>query len=275
MASFGPEQFLVTHDLKDGQSGPRLALISTKGKLHYQPLPVDQSSEAVWGPVPPNDVESICPLAGHSGQFLLCESGYYKGKYGRIFHIEVSAAGQVKRLGEMHLPTGLSQDIEGIATLELPHSAGWLVFLGGRGGKEGEPGRLYWGQWDKGASDISWSKEGLHGQVLQLPRRLGPFARTLSDMYVDAKGQLFVSSCTAPGQPYPSRSLIFVAGHLKVDLKQPFRAEQEPSVWWIDGCKIEGIAPSHRPGCGPAFVTDDDDWGGIWRVVPINPSLTY
>lgn len=271
MANWGPDRYLVCHDYKEGEAGPRFGILHTQHQVRYAPVTTE------WGPGPEgNDLESICPLAGQPDQFLASESSYFHGRYGRLFWIRLQdgpapTAALVKTFA---LPTQIDQDIEGLATLKMPNG-NWMVLLGGRGGKEGESGRLFWGVLDS-KGELQWNKEGLAGEELHLPRRLGPFARTLSDMFVDGYDQLIVSACTAPGPGAPTRSLIFQAGSLKPDLKHPFhRAADGQLVWWVDGCKIEGLAPCSRPGFGPAYVTDDDELGGIWRASPASPSLGY
>lgn len=271
LANWGPERYLVSHDLKAGENGPRFGLVHTQGRFTYQ------SIESDWRAVgeAANDLESLAPLAGSPGHFLTAESGYFRGQYGRIYQLEAleGPPARLKAVRKFALPKTLNQEIEGLATVRLGPDR-WMVLLGGRGGRNEEPGRLYWGILENGA--INWPEKGLQGEEIHLPRRLGPFARTLSDMFVDDQHHLWVSSCSSPGHLGPNRSLIFQAGTLSDDLKQPFRrtVEAQP-VWWVDGCKIEGLAHCPRPGYGPAYVTDDDDLGGLWRAVPANPSLSY
>lgn len=271
MIPWGPSRYLVAHDFKVGEDGNRLGLVSTNQRLAYQSLSVDWSK--VGGEA--NDLESLAPLEGEPGNFLACESGYVKGQYGHLYWLS-GQQDSVTVESRYAMPTGLAQEIEGLATLRLEGSNRWMVLLGGRGGRSEEPGRLYWGILDRDKNAIEWPKEGLQGAEIHLPRRLGPFARTLSDMFLDEKHRLFVSSCSTPGRLGPNRSLVFLAGTIQENLKAPFhRATENQDVWWIDGCKIEGICPCDRPGYGPAYVTDDDELGGLWRALPASPSISY
>ncbi|MFN8612740.1 MAG: hypothetical protein U0931_34705 [Vulcanimicrobiota bacterium] len=273
MVRWGPSRYLVSHDLKYGEKGPRFGLVSTNVRLSYQEV------DCQWSGPESNDVESLAPLEGEHGQFLACESGYFKGQYGHLYWLSAvdEAKPSLVMKGRYSMPKGLEQEIEGVATLKLEGPGNrWMVVLGGRGGRSEEPGRLYWGVLDRDANSLEWTKEGLRGIEIHLPRRLGPFARTLSDMFLDEQHHLFISSCSTPGRLGPNRSLIFMAGTLGENLKAPFhRASENQDVWWVDGCKIEGICPCDRPGYGPAYVTDDDDCGGMWRAVPTSPSLSY
>ncbi len=271
VVNWAPSQYMVAHDLKVGEPGSRLGLISTNQRLDYRSLEVDWSK--VGGEA--NDLESLAPVEGRPGHFLACESAYFKGQYGHLYWL--SAQGDSVSVDARYsMPTGLTQEVEGLATLHLEDSNRWMVFLGGRGGRSEEPGRLYWGILDRDKNTMEWPKEGVQGMEIHLPRRLGPFARTLSDMFLDEQHRLFVSSCSSPGRLGPNRSLIFLAGTIHENLKVPFhRATENQDVWWIDGCKIEGICPCDRPGYGPAYVTDDDELGGLWRAVPASPSISY
>jgi len=273
MAAWGKERYLVSHDWKAGQPGPRLGLVKTSPDLSYQALECDWSSQGDAA----NDLESVAPVEGMQGHFLACESGYFQGKYGRLYWIQVEEGSppRARVLAHYALPANLNQEIEGLATLRLDAER-WLIFLGGRGGKSEEPGHLFWGVLDRATKTVSWPAEGVRGHEIHLPRRLGPFARTLSDMYVDEERRLWICSFSSPGKNGPNRSLIFQAGTLDKNVKEPFhRTVEAQPVWWVDGVKVEGLSPCSWPGYGPAYVTDDDALGGIWRAVPASPSLSY
>ena len=273
LASWGPERYLVCHELKAGQAGARFGMVQTQSRLSYLPLETDWRAAGEIG----NDIESIAPVEGMPGNFLASESGYFHGQYGRLFWLQAED-GPTPRLQILHtytLPPNLDQGVEGLATFSLGNSR-WLILLGGRGGKAEEASRLRWGVLNHETSSLEWPAEGLVGTELIPPRRLGAYTRTLSDMFVDDRHHLWISSCSSPGKLGPNRSLIFQAGDIQNNLKQPFkRATDSQPVWWVDGCKIEGISPCGRAGYGPAYVTDDNDLGGMWRAVPASPSLSY
>jgi hypothetical protein len=264
MAAWGKERYLLVHDTKAGRVGPRVGRVLTGPGCRYQELPLDWS--AVGGES--SDLESACPVEGAENQFLLAESSYYQGKYGRVFWLDASSSIQPVVTGKFLLPV-LDQEIEGIATRQLDPRR-WLVLLGGRGSRDGlMPGRIYWGVLEGATMEVAWTPAGLQGEEVQLPRPVGPQARTLSDMYLDQQGTLMVSACVDPGDDGPFRSLIYVGGHIRADAQSPFvRPRQASGVWWVDGCKIEALAPPPRPGYGPAYATDDEDLDGIWRAVP-------
>jgi len=264
MAAWGSERYLLVHDTKAGRSGPRLSRLLTRPAFRYDELTVDWS--AVGGES--SDLESIAPVQGAENQFVMAESSYYQGKYGRVFWLDATSSIQPVLLGKFQLPK-LDQEIEGLATLQLDAHR-WLLFLGGRGSRDGVvPGRLYWGVMEGAGCTVTWPEAGLKGVEISLPRPLGPHARTLSDMYIDEKGTLMLASCVDPGDEGPYRSLIYIGGHLKADIHNPYRPpDRKYGTWWVDGLKIEALAPPPRPGFGPAYATDDEDLQGIWRAVP-------
>lgn len=272
MAIWGDHRFVVVRDLKERESGERLALIRTRSGLSYQPVRVDWSSLSL----PANDVEAISPLAGRPDEFLAAEAGYVSGRYGRLFWLALSEEGDQPRgrvLGTFALPQ-LPQEVEGLATLALSADE-WLVFFGGRGGNEGQPARIYWARLHS-QTGLSTDPAGMTGVQVPLPRRLGPFARTLSDMFVDEQGTLWAAAHSSTGPTGPYRSMIYEAGTLSTKGGSPYLLPGHgQKVWWVDGFRIKGLAPSGKKGFGPAFVTDEDTLGGIWRAVPASPSLNY
>jgi hypothetical protein len=267
MAAWGPDNYIICRDFKVGETGERLGLVETGKGLTYRSIEID------WGEAgEANDLESVAPLQGQPDEFLAAESGYVDGKFGRIFHFSASA-GRFRCQHTYRLPEDLSQEIEGLATRKLSAER-WMILIGGRRGKGGEPGRIFWGFLQNG--QIDWPKAGRLGIELHTPRRLGPFARTLSDMYLDEQDRLYVASCSSPGKAGPNRSLIYHAGDLDPEANQPLhRASETQNIWWVDGVKIEGLAPCSRAGYGPAYASEDNDLGGIWRAVPASPSLSY
>lgn len=270
MAGWGKERYLVVHDTKEGNPAPRAGVILTGPGSRYAPVAVDWSR--VNGEA--SDLESIGPVEGLPNQFLAAESSYYKGKYGRVFWLEATETPAValRAVGMFQLPQ-LEQEIEGIATRRLGPNR-WLVLLGGRGTRDGAvPGRIYWGILNRDTWKVDWTPEGLAGEEVQLPRRVGPHGRTLSDMYIDERGQLWVSACVDPGDEGPFRSLIYQAGHIVAAMRVPFVRPREASpVWWIEGVKVEALGPAPRPGYGHAYATDDEDLEGVWRAVPADPT---
>ena len=148
MASLpGGRAFLTVLDTKTGPEPPwstraGVLRVSDEGVLVYQPFAITD-----WGHGEelPNDLEACCPIPGRPGEYLMAESGYYKGRFGRIFHIrlaavEGSALYTGKVLGhfkpdpksEPEYTTPGPRQFEGIACLQQGER--WVVILGRRGG---------------------------------------------------------------------------------------------------------------------------------------------
>jgi hypothetical protein len=86
MVKVAANRFLVVHDTK-GPVGPWLGAIDIEKDGHrYREIAIHDwpSSEA-----PPNDLEGICAIADHSGEYLVVESGFYPkyGDFGRVIKI--------------------------------------------------------------------------------------------------------------------------------------------------------------------------------------------
>lgn len=269
MAGWGQERYLVVHDTKAGRPGARVGRLFTRPGLRYEEIELDWSR--VGGEA--SDLEAIGPVDGAPDQFVMAESGYYQGKYGRVFWLDARSGVSPTLRGKFQLPV-FDQEIEGIATLKLSEGR-WIVFLGGRGSRDGVlPGRLFWTVLDGETMQAAWNEEGKRGIELSLPRPLGPHARTVSDMYLDEKHRLMIGACVDPGDEGPFRSLIYVGGELRADPVSPFIKLKNPhGTWWVDGCKIEAVGPPPRPGCGPAYATDDEHLGGVWRATPPHQDL--
>lgn len=267
LLKLGPELYVTAHDIKEGRTETRLGVLRTQPGCRFAPLPVDWSKTGES-----NDVESITLLEGRTDRLLACESGYYQGKFGRLFLLELDPERlRARSLASVPLPE-LSQEIEGLVSRRLGPER-YLVVLGGRGGRTtGEPGRLYWGTLDLSAGRplrLECPPEGLVGEELQIPARLGPHTRTISDMFLDAESNLWVSACVDPSEEGPFRSLVYGAGKIHARERTPFeRPREAATVWRIEGFKVEGLAAAPRPGFGPAFATDDEVLDGLWRALP-------
>src|SRR5262249_51237839 len=124
MAEAGKERYVIVQDLKANEPGERFGLVRTDDGAHYTAMETDWS--AVGGELS-NDLESICPLDGAPGHYLSSESGYFQGKYGRVYWLQIEND-KVKILSKFQLPQ-LPQEIEGIATKRLDAER-WLVLLG-------------------------------------------------------------------------------------------------------------------------------------------------
>ena len=103
---------------------------------------------ANWDDVsgPSNDLEAACSIPGREGDFLIAESAYQGGRYGRVFHCRLAPDEPGNRsihiLQTLMLPKFYDQ-IEGMAC--GLNADGSLILLICERGTDELPARLSWG----------------------------------------------------------------------------------------------------------------------------------
>ena len=263
--------YLVCQDTKTGLEKdwvPRVGVlkITEDGRSRYQDLGIVDWGE---GQEIPNDVEAVCTVAGRPGEYLLVESGFYKGRFGRIFHLGVTpVAGtdlymcsvlghfQPEPPAEPGWTTPGHLQFEGAATFE---SGGrlWLA-LGRRGGPKIN-GELLWGELDL----KRWSYKASESVPL-----VAPGLRACADLYLGFNDELLCVAASDPGNLGPFRSYIYRVGRFQEGASKPtFRADSE-RLWTLDGLKVEALGPCWLPGSSFCVGTDDEVYGGAWRPLP-------
>ncbi|MGE4202393.1 MAG: hypothetical protein AB7J86_17215 [Vulcanimicrobiota bacterium] len=259
--------YFVVHDTKAGVEPPWAARVgvlrlSKDGKPNYQSLNITN-----WGPGQelPNDIECCCPLPGRAGEFLVAESGYYHGRFGRIFRLRVQRVpgselyfGEVLGHFQFDQPgadgdTEDARQLEGIACIEQD---GQLILVLGRRGGNGQPGELIW------------------GPLALDPMRFGPTqvrALDLGDHRLRAcsdllwhRGELLCVASYDPGNLGPFQSFVYSLG------KRDWQVDPQ-RLWVLDGLKVEALAPCSLPGSELCVGTDDEDYQGIWRPLGERP----
>lgn len=271
MARFGDGALLVVSDAKGDSSHPRLGILTLAGKRPaLLPVAVDD-----WKGDPSSDLEACCPVPGTPDEFLLAESGWFKGRFGRIFRVRLAhdpargwAATVLSSFQPFPMPEGGTtpgeDQVEGMAALPAP--GGPLLVLGQRGGP-GKPGRLVWGHLGPAGFERRGEREfSLQGLI--------PEARSCGDLQIvpaggDAGWDVYSVASTDPGDLGPFRSAVARIGRFRGE--RPVFEPLEPQVRWeLDGLKVESLAPTpagveDSPFC---IGTDDEVYGGLWRPLP-------
>ncbi len=279
MAQIGPDDYLVVHATKTSASGPRLGIIRVKQDepLEYAPLTI---GNWVHPQGPANDLESACALPGRPGELLIAESGYQKGLYGRIFHLDIRGT-TVRVLSVLPLPRLSDSDkdwerdnYEGLACAAR-NDGKILLILGERGGSSRYPnGVLRWGVFDPNHGVVDWPAAGKAGRMVIAP---GPWTnrqskRDIADLYLDGQGNLWAAASENAGDEGPFRSVIYRAATVQADAANPIQLSkaQRPS-WVLDGLKVEALAgpPDSVSSAFLSFATEDEQLGGVWR--PLYP----
>lgn len=302
MAAIAADQYLVVHDVKAGREGARLGLIEVVAGegLRYHPVAVADWRHAEG---PANDLESACPLDGRPGEVLVAESGYRKGRFGRLFHLRVDpAAASAAVLGVYALPVyrgraasaageaasgplavleaaALEVELEGLACVRET-TGGYRLVLGERGSSTlDRPATLRFGRFAPERAELAWDSVGGEDAVVVRPPAPvsgapadswpgGADRRDVADLYFDAAGLLWTVATADPGDAGPFRSVIYPLGRLGDESSEAFvPATGSREVWVLDGVKVEALGPPAAAIAGSALVvaSDDEAFPGVWR----------
>ncbi len=276
-----PNGYLFVRDWKSGShSGPRLAYLElSDAGLLIEDMEIDGLS----GTDQPNDLESICSIPDGDDEYLVVESGYDRGKFGRILRIRVSEEQATRRahlLGTFHpipphdswkdLSTPSADQVEGIGCV-LDQSNRLWILLGKRGGK-GVPAHLIWGE----VKDFKSLRPRfvLTGEQLLDQNPLGD--RSIGDIYLEplqtGTWRVWTVATVDEGNQGPFRSMIYSPGQFYLTASKGafFSVNRHSDSWMIEGLKVEGIAspPARIPSSAMAVGTDDEDYKGVWRPLP-------
>lgn len=283
MAALGDSVYLVVHDTKAHQDGPRVGLIQVLGDegTRYQPLEIEDWKDRDGRS---NDLEAACALPGRPGELLLAESGDWEGRYGRIFHLRVAGRGSDARaqvLAAYRLPLLAGNDrehrgdnFEGLACARQEEGR-FLLLLGERGGSPLYPrGVLRWGSLDLDQGSLAWADGGRAGWEVAAP---GDWPgegsrRDISDLYLAPEGTLWAAAALDGGDRGPFRSVIYRLGRVTGDLRMPLQPQvRPPAAWTLDGLKVEALAAPAAavPGSALSLGSEDESLGGVWR--PLYP----
>jgi hypothetical protein len=270
LARINQSTFLVAHDTKSESGEARLGtlLVQPGSTPLYVPLKVD------WGADPPNDFEAVSAVPGQEREFLVTESGYEGGKFGRVFHIVLTKGLEqwnVTVKGTIFLPKD-TENIEGLTCVR--NAAGELILLlGERGGSNQNPtGKIRWAALDL----IAYRMQVLGEKNLVVPSQIvagQKGVRACADLYLDDRQQLWSVATQDRSDDGPFRSVIYQAGTIDPSAPEPFHLLQQINAAWIlDGVKVEGIGASPIENSPISIATDDENYEGIWR--PLFPAST-
>lgn len=278
MAQIDPNTYIVVHDIKGYKEGNRLGIIKVqKGKKpEYTPIKVSSCWKHPDGKS--SDLESICKIPGHTSEFFAAESGYWEGKNGRLFHLELNG-NSAEILNVYQLPLfkdnnrGQEGDnFEGMVCILL-NNGQILVVLGERGGSSAyKTGGLRFGIFDYVQKSLIWEsmEKGLTG-VLAPGKWVKPgFKRDISDLYVSKDGGLWAVATEDDGDEGPFRSVIYKVATLDYSLENPVKLLTSTRISWIvDGVKIESLSgPCESvPGSYMSYATEDESFDGVWRAL--------
>lgn len=272
MAWMGESRYLVVIDKKSHHQGPRLGIYQlheTQGPT-FSPVSVSDWRHP-HGQA--SDLESACKLPGTENEYLVAESGYWKGRNGRIFHL-MESENTLSVKAVYSLPLYISNDegtdgdnFEGMLCV-LNENTTWVI-MGERGGTKRYPqGVLRPGKLDKTMKSITWLSQDTAIRITPQGVWSGKQSfRSISDLHQDEQGTIWASATEDKGDLGPFNSLIYAAGKLKFGPKGISLWPVAKQQWQISGLKIESL--SHPATLTPAAVmsigSEDEDLGGVWR----------
>ncbi|MFC0624726.1 hypothetical protein [Kribbella deserti] len=233
------EALIVRDNKKPGQN--RIA------RTTWIPGRTPVTEPLTWQGELPIDLESIDPVPGHAGEFIVVAS---KGKG---FHILVEP-GTATVLRTFQLPIGQpGDDYESFA---LATVGGRLTALWADRGQDERLSKLY-----AASFDFATLTFGPAQTVTFRAPSPTEFVRHISDLDVTADGSLVVSAAADPGDDGPFVSAVHVIGKVSAGPSLTLRPKAR-TMDEYDDRKIEALA-CLTPSCTSMLLgTDDENLGG-------------
>ena len=279
MAKLGDDSYLGVYDIKNHKVGVRLAMI----KITEETIQVSPLNITGWGEEGrSSDLESICKISGKTNEYLIAESGNWKGDLGRIFHIQVDTAKLSANIigitklpyKDINNPDLVGDQYESMSCLPYDENNRILI-LAERGGSEVNPrGIVRWGMYNLVTHQLTFSKSGMKGIEVNAPGNWTneKEKRDLTDLHIDSKGSIWASASEDVSDMGPFYSVIYKVGQVDTSNKErPFNIYSDFPTWEaVPGFKIEALSgPSKSINCTLSFGTEDEIYGGVWRAISI------
>jgi len=279
MAQIDGNSWLVVHDALSFENGPRLSIIMLPADAPpvFHPVTVD-----FW-PDPDgraSDLEALCAVPSRPNEYLMAESGTWKGKFGRLFHLRLdTGTNKAAILGVMKLPVladnnpqQVGDQYEGIACIEGADGR-LLLLLGERGGSQRFPdGVIRWGTIDLERHELQFTGKGLEGVNVNAPGKWknNLTNRDISDMHISPEGVIWLSAADDNGDNGTFASIIYSPGKITGNFNAPVMLNRHPKVWrTVSSIKVEGLSgpAASVAGSRMSIGSDDENYGAIWRPV--------
>lgn len=274
--------YLVVHDRKEA-SRARAAILRVGDwdQRRYQEVRLHDGA-LPGGPMA--DIESVCAVPGRASEFLLLESGASDEGHGRrriLAHARLSEdePAELRVLGW-----------EDVRDITAPLTNCESVVCWSRGGRLGvliaDRGRMEGGRGEArvvaGALELADGEHAVGGGLRMKPAapasdgegairlELGAEGawRACSDLYLDDRGVLWGACAQDPGDRGPFRSKVY-SMDITFEPDGRVRLGKGQVRYEIDGLKVEAIAECGVKGSGLAVGSDDEDYGGVWRPLPV------
>ncbi|MCK2237862.1 MULTISPECIES: hypothetical protein [unclassified Crossiella] len=241
------DSLIVRDNKKPGQN--RIARVRQSAGKTPKVEPLEWRGEL------PVDLESIEPVPGRRGEFLVL------GSAGKGFQIRVSG-GEAVVLRTFQVPTGLAGD--DYESFQLASVGGRTVALWADRGQDSRPGTLYAAEFD--LDKLTFGPKRSAEIRVPYPKAK---VRHVSDLVVLANGELLISSASDPGDDGPFDSALYSAGRVSVgDNGVRLEVAKQPrGLGAYAGHKIEAVTCVSSSCAELLLGTDDENAGGYLRVV--------
>ncbi|QSX34419.1 hypothetical protein JYB87_03975 [Shewanella avicenniae] len=271
MTQMQADRYLVVQDKKVFQAGERLGIfqLNSAGEQQYTPIVINDWRDSDGQS---SDLESVCKLPGTQAQYLLAESGYWDGKFGRIFRVQLQD-NHAEVLQVYHLPKLIpsgehtkGDNFEGMLCTQVGDDT--LVIIGERGGSKAyRHGVLRVGVLQ--ADNIDWQRYAEQSYQVKVPKAWRPAKyRSISDLYLDEQGIIWAAATQDGGDNGPFRSLVYAAAKLaQTSHSALFTEPKKQPQWQIEGLKVEALAAPnpHIAHSIMSIGSEDEHYGGVWR----------
>ncbi|BDX06121.1 hypothetical protein [Planctobacterium marinum] len=274
MAYMGNNQYLVVVDTKNHKPGVRLGTLQIKNGQAPKFSPVDVKD---WGHPhgAASDLESACKIPDSENQYLVSESGTWKGKFGRIFWLEiVENQASVKNVFQLPILINSDETTQGSnyeGMLCVKNANRLHILMGERGGTAAIPdGYLLQGVLNLATNQLSWLPESEFKYVAKGRTLLSDSmpGRSISDLYLE-NNIIWASATQDDSDMGPFNSVIYAVGKLTFEQGRLIVSATKQQHWNVAGLKIEALAqaPESFPNARLSYGSEDEDFGGIWRLL--------
>jgi hypothetical protein len=244
----GHISFLVVHDNKKDFE-PRLGIVTLKDK--EEPLYAHITWPADFDF--PVDLEAITPVPKKApGSFMAMTSA------GRIYHFGLDVlTGNTRLINVFNLPdTDKNANFEAFVIQDFNGNP-W-AFWASRGNND-EPAVLYWARFNLENYTFS-GKDSITVKCRFLDK---PNIRHISDLKINSKGVLFISSASDGGDNGPFQSVVYAAGRFiapngRLALRKNIFITQ---LWRFPNHKVEGFEFVKFNAIRALFGSDDENLG--------------
>jgi hypothetical protein len=279
-------RYLVVQDRKDKPSHEHYAyLVLVTWTKNQSPEVWHPFLRAPEGERPPSDLEAICAVPGRPDLFLLAESGFYEGKYGRVIVLQSQPVSDLDnprfKWVRSFRPRPMEEEttprhkqIEGMACVATGEDTLALVLA--TVGDRGHASLLHWGALDLDAAEDENVYDERGCAILTHPS--GPLcarscgALQLRPAQPDGDIPVWSAATVEVNEDVgPFLSQVFEAGRLRRirshTLFQYCRYRRPLLVGNLEHVKIEALAapPSWAVKALLVYGTDDEDYGGVYR----------